>query len=229
LNIARTSNIAATFSERASASRKFISEAMFRSKAVLLALLLAPMASAFFGGRVQHMSTASGRAVKGAMFMRKRAVSPMRGKSEVVLTKDVADVGMANEVVVVKDGFFLNYLLPNGAAERASAAALERVAAGAAELAETQAADLAAAEGLKGKLEAVGTVSLAKKVGEEGKLFGSVSASDIVEALAAASGESLGSPKVSMEDISATGTYDVKVTLHAKVAAEVKVEITAEE
>lgn len=163
------------------------------------------------------------------MFMRKRPVSLMKGKSEVVLTKDVPDLGMANEVVVVKDGFFLNYLLPNGAAERASAAALERVAAGAAELAEKRAAELAEAEGLKAKLEAVGSVTLTKKVGDEGKLFGSVSASEVVEALAAAAGVELGSPKVTMEDIGTTGSFDAKVALYTGVAAEVKVEVVAEE
>ena len=62
----------------------------------------------------------------------------MKGKTSVVLTKDIENIGKKDEVVVVRDGFLLNYLIPNKAAEIADSAALERVAASAVEKLEEQ-------------------------------------------------------------------------------------------
>lgn len=153
----------------------------------------------------------------------------MKGKTSVVLTKDIENIGKKDEVVVVRDGFLLNYLIPNKAAEVADSAALERVAASAVEKLEEQKSARIAAEELKTKLEGAGTVTISKKVGEEGKLFGSVSASDVLEALGALSGETLGALKVMGDyDADVTGTYDAQIKLHPDVTASIQVEITAE-
>jgi hypothetical protein len=69
---------------------------------VLCALLAE--AVAFFG---PHLETS-----RQSPVMMKRIVSPMRGKSKVVLLKDLTNIGNANEIVTVKDGFYMNYLLP---------------------------------------------------------------------------------------------------------------------
>jgi len=98
-----------------------------------VALVLAAFfstATAFFGAKVQHVSTSSARApMREGVFMRKRPVSVMKGKRKVVLTTDLKNLGASNDVVTVRDGYYLNYLLPRGFAGPADDEALAKVSA----------------------------------------------------------------------------------------------------
>jgi len=140
-----------------------------------------------------------------------------------VLTKDVKSIGAASEVVTVKDGFFMNYLYPRGLAEKATSEALagvqKRIAANDAANAET----LAAAEASKAKIESASAVSISKKAGEGGSIFGSVTAVEVVAALGLE-----GSPKIQFDGITSLGDYEVTVTLHPKVVATAKIQVVAE-
>ena len=165
----------------------------------------------------------------GNPLFRKRPVDIMKGKSKVVLTQDVASIkGKVNEVVTVRNGFLLNYLLPRGLAEKASDETLAKVAASIAEAKAAAAASLAEMTSLSAKLAGVSGVSIAKKVGENGAIFGSVSASELISAIESASGLTLGSPKVTFEAVSAVGSYSCSVQLHPQVSAEVSFEVTEE-
>jgi len=202
-------------------------------RTLILALALLGCASAYTsswaGSAVQHSSTLSSRTSSRGegITMRKRPVSPMKGKSKVVLTKSVASLGAANDVVTVRDGFFMNYLLPRGMAARADAATLADVAAAVEANAKVAAEALEEAKVVVGKLEGLSGVSIAKKTGEGGSIFGSVSASDVIAALETASGLKLGSPKVVFDEISAVGSFTASVAVHPTLSAEVKFDVVA--
>lgn len=148
---------------------------------------------------------------------------------EVILLEKIANLGILGDKVSVKAGYGRNYLIPTGKAVAATKEALAEFEAKRAEL-EAQAAEkLAAAEARKSALEAVGTLEIAHKSGEEGKLFGSVGTSDIANACTAA-----GTPVVKSEvrlpdgPIRLAGEYEVVLHLHPDVDANIKLNIVAD-
>src|SRR3989440_4900684 len=97
---------------------------------------------------------------------------------EVILREDVQHLGAAGDVVKVKDGYARNYLLPKGLAYAATEANKKKIAYEAARIARQRAAERGAAETEAAKLADV-HLSFAVKVGEEDKLYGSVTAGDV--------------------------------------------------
>ena len=146
---------------------------------------------------------------------------------EVILREDVKSLGKAGEMVRVKPGYARNYLLPHGLAFEATEGNKKRIAGeararGARNQAERAEADRAAAE-----LSGV-TVTLTGKAGEEGKLFGSITAQDIAEALAA-QGHPVDRRRIELEHpIKTLGSHTVGVRVHPEVHAEVRVSVVAE-
>jgi large subunit ribosomal protein L9 len=146
---------------------------------------------------------------------------------EVILREDVRSLGRAGELVRVKPGYARNYLLPQGLAYEASEGNKKRIAA------ETRArqsrldAERAVAERQAAALAGL-TLSLAGKSGEEGRLFGSITAQDIADALAAA-GQPVDRRRIELDQpIKSTGHHTVTVRLHPDVHAEVRVQVVAE-
>jgi len=150
----------------------------------------------------------------------------MPANIQVILQQDVAKVGQSGDLVRVRPGFARNYLLPRQLAVPATTAAVHRieheraVLVARAEKAKKEARDAA------GKLSAV-TVTIAQKAGEDGRLFGSVTAKDIAAALKA-QGHEVDRRKIALpEPIKATGTFELKLTLVSDVVATLKVEVVA--
>ena len=146
---------------------------------------------------------------------------------EVILREDVKSLGRAGELVRVRPGYARNFLLPQGLAYEASEGNKKRIAgeqkARAAKLAEQR----AGAEAEAARFAAV-TVTIAAKAGEEGKLFGSVTAQDIADALAA-QGQPVDRRKLDLDHpIKLLGWHTVAVRLHPEVAAEVRVQVVPE-
>ncbi len=146
---------------------------------------------------------------------------------EVILREDVKSLGKAGELVRVRPGYARNFLLPKGLAYEASEGNKKRIAA------ETRArttrveAEKNEAQGFAAKLAAV-TVTLTGKAGEEGKLFGSITAPDIADALAK-QGLEIDRRRIELEHpIKALGFHSVAVRLHPEVHAEVRVQVVAE-
>jgi large subunit ribosomal protein L9 len=146
---------------------------------------------------------------------------------EVILREDVQSLGRAGQLVRVRPGYARNYLLPRGLAYQATEGNRKRIAAETrARTARLESAK-AGAEALAARLAGI-TVTIPGKAGEEGKLFGSVTAQDIADALAGQGVEvdrrriELGSP------IKAVGSHPVTVRLHPDVHAEVLVNVVAE-
>ncbi len=144
---------------------------------------------------------------------------------KVVLQQDVDSLGQGGDVVRVRPGFARNYLMPRGLAVVASSANLARleelkraaVAAAARRLAEAKQAAAA--------IEAV-SVKIERSVGDEGRMYGSVTARDIELAFAAA-GHTIDRKKLVLsEPIKTLGPATVPLKLHSEVTAQLKVEVS---
>ncbi|MEJ2307714.1 MAG: 50S ribosomal protein L9 [Gammaproteobacteria bacterium] len=148
---------------------------------------------------------------------------------EVILLDNIANLGGLGDKVTVKAGYGRNFLVPQGLALPATRSNIEAFEARRAELEEQAAERLAAAEQRKAKIDG-STVTISRKAGDEGKLFGSVGTADIAEALTAA-GMDVDKAEVRLPEgvFRATGDYDVVIHLHADVDASITVSVVAEE
>jgi large subunit ribosomal protein L9 len=147
---------------------------------------------------------------------------------EVILLKKVDNLGNLGDKVTVKAGFGRNFLIPFGHAVPATAANLEAFEARRAELEREASQVLASAESRKAKLEGL-VVTVVRKAGEEGRLFGSVGTTDIADAINAA-GHELDKSEVRLPHgaLRATGEYDIELHLHSDVDAQIKLEVVPE-
>ena len=148
---------------------------------------------------------------------------------EVILLQKIANLGDIGDRVSVKPGYGRNYLLPGGKATLATADNIARFEARRAEL-ETRAADeLAAARKRATALEGF-KLTLAAKAGSEGKLFGSISTTDIAEACGAA-GHKIERAEVRLPGgpIRAVGEHVITLHLHSDIDIDVPLTVIAEE
>jgi large subunit ribosomal protein L9 len=142
---------------------------------------------------------------------------------EVILRQAVEKLGQPGDVVKVSPGFARNYLLPRGIAYAATPGNLKRIEQEKARLEAAEDERRGSAQGLATKLENV-SLTFSARVGEEGKLFGSVTASDIAEQLHAQGFDMVEKRQIDLHDpIKALGVYRVPVRLHADVKPEIKV------
>ena len=142
---------------------------------------------------------------------------------EVILRQAVEKLGQPGDVVKVSPGFARNYLLPRGIAYAATAGNLKRIAQEKARLQAAENERRGGAQTIATRLESV-SLTFSARVGEEGKLFGSVTASDIAEQLHAQGFDMIEKRQIDLhEPIKALGVYRVPVRLHADVKPEIKV------
>jgi len=145
---------------------------------------------------------------------------------EVILKKDMENLGYANDIVNVKPGYANNYLIPQGLATAATASAKKVLAENLRQRAHKDAKILADAQALA---QTIGNLSLSLSVkAEEGKLFGTVTAADLAEALAA-KGIELDRKVISVETIKPGGEYEASARLHKEVKAVIKFSVSAAE
>lgn len=147
---------------------------------------------------------------------------------KVILLNKVENLGNLGELVSVKPGYGRNYLIPRGKAAPATAENIRIFEQRRAELEKAAADVLAAARERADKLMGM-TISIPRKAGEEGKLFGSVGTSDIAEAVTA-SGIEIRRQEVRLPDgqIRQLGAYDVQLHLHPEINVTIKVEVVPE-
>jgi len=146
---------------------------------------------------------------------------------EIILREDVEHVGKAGEVVKVKDGFARNFLLPKGLAYPATEGNKKKITFEASRIAKVRAAEKDAAQVVADKLAQV-HLTFAVKVGEEDKLYGSITAADIQRRLAEA-GHDIDKRQIDLaEPIRALGDFKVGVKVHADVRPEVQVTVVKE-
>jgi large subunit ribosomal protein L9 len=146
---------------------------------------------------------------------------------EIILREAVPHLGAAGEVVKVKDGYARNYLLPKGLAYPATAANKQRITFETERIAKQRAAEKGAAEAEAARLSGV-RLTFVAKVGEEDKLYGSVTASDIQRQLEE-QGFHIDKRKVDLpEPIRELGEFRVGIKVHPDVRPEILVTVVKE-
>ena len=146
---------------------------------------------------------------------------------KVILTKDVAGTGKAGEVKDVADGYARNFLIPRKLAVPASAGALKGVEQRKAAESQKAAKEEAAAQDLAERLTASPVVVTAK-VGDQGRLYGSITSADIAEQLSKLIGQPFDRRMIQLDEpIRQLGSFDVPVRLHRAVSTKLKVDVQA--
>lgn len=146
---------------------------------------------------------------------------------KIILKKEVANLGEAGDVVEVKSGYGRNYLIPQGFACAATQSALKQLEETKRQRAHKEAKLIADAEALAAKIAAA-PVTVAVKVSESGKIYGSVTTAQIEEALKAA-GVEVDKKNISLvDDIKTVGEYEATVKCYKAVKGTVKVTVVAE-
>ena len=141
---------------------------------------------------------------------------------EIILRQAVENLGKTGDVVNVKPGYARNYLLPHGLAYEATPGNLKRIQQERDRLEAAENERRSAASSLAERLEQV-SLTFSARVGDEGKLFGSVTATDIAQQLEA-QGFHVEKRQIDLhEPIKALGVYRVPIRLHADVKPEVRV------
>lgn len=147
---------------------------------------------------------------------------------QVILSEDVHALGDAGEIVTVKPGFARNFLVPQGKAVLATAERVHQVEHQKRVISERRAKELNDLEAVKAKLDKT-SLEITAQAGEEGKLFGSVTAQNLAELLAEKGLEVDRRKIVLQEPIKTLGEHAVAIRLRADVVAEFKVTVTAAE
>lgn len=144
---------------------------------------------------------------------------------QIILMEKVVNLGQLGDVVKVKDGYARNFLIPQGKAKRATDSNLKEFEARRVELEKQQAAHLAEAQARAEKLEGF-MVQITQKAGPDGKLFGSVSNVDIVDALKA-QGFEVAKSEVRMPQgpLKQIGDHPITLALHTDITTHITVSV----
>lgn len=146
---------------------------------------------------------------------------------QVILKEEVSALGKAGEVVKVADGYGRNYLIPQGLAAEVNSRNIRMIEQQKKQILLKTEREKKKAEGFAAQLSAV-VCTIARKVGEQDKLFGSVNAKDIEESMTA-QGIAIDRRNIVLDEpIKTLGEFPVKVKLNAGVSAEIKVVVVAE-
>ena len=146
---------------------------------------------------------------------------------KIILTHEVSGLGTPGDIIEVKDGYGRNYLLPQGFAIRWTKGAEKQVTVIQRARSAREIRDLGQATEVKGQLEGL-KVTLTARAGTGGRLFGSITPAEIVDAVKAAGGPGLDRRRLELPGhIKTTGAYHVSVRLHPEVTAKFPVNVVA--
>jgi large subunit ribosomal protein L9 len=147
--------------------------------------------------------------------------------AQAILLKDVENVGERGDVIDVSSGYLRNFLLPRKLAQSATPGAIKE-AKQRMEAADRAARDLADKAQENAALLSRTVLTIPQAAGDDGRLFGSVTAQDIVDSIKQARGLKLDKRKVNLDQpIRTTGTHMVEVEVHDGVTAQIKTIVTA--
>ncbi|HEV7763556.1 MAG TPA: 50S ribosomal protein L9 [Thermoanaerobaculia bacterium] len=145
---------------------------------------------------------------------------------KVILTEEIRGLGTRGDVVTVKDGYARNYLLPKNLAREASTGNLKQIEHERRKWALLASQEKDAAQKAADKVKGV-KITIEKRVGEHGHLFGSVTANEIADGLMA-KGIEVDKRRIELEQpIKNLGVHEVDVRLHRDVIAKIQVEVVA--
>lgn len=149
---------------------------------------------------------------------------------QLILKKDVQNVGEAGDLITVKDGYARNYLIPNNLAEIATEGALQARERNIQRIkAKSEKLHKEAVEKAE-KIEAIGSIKLSAKAGESGKLFGAITTKKLSEELLAKTGIEIDKKTIILDNpINRIGEFLMTVKLSSKVKAQLQVVVSASE
>jgi len=149
---------------------------------------------------------------------------------QVILKKDVQNLGEAGDMINVKDGYARNFLIPQNVAEVATEGAIKNREQNIARIKAKQEKLHQEALAISEKIEKFGELKLSAKAGESGKLFGTITTKKLTEELKAQSGIEVDRKNVSLNaPINKVGNYTMLIKLTSKVKCELAVSVTASE
>ena len=149
---------------------------------------------------------------------------------EVILKKDVQNIGEAGDIVSVKDGYARNFLLPQNFAEIATKGAKENREKNLARIKAKQEKLHAEALELANKIEELSVLEFSAKAGESGKLFGAITTKKLAEEIKAKTGVEVDRKTISLDSpINKIGKFNMTIKLTSKVKAALGVNVTASE
>ncbi|MBD2440632.1 50S ribosomal protein L9 [Nostoc sp. FACHB-110] len=151
----------------------------------------------------------------------------MAKRVQLVLTQDVSKLGKLGDLVEVAPGYARNYLIPQSLATRATPGILKQVERRREKERQRQLDLQQQALEQKAALEKVGSLKIAKQVGENEAIFGTVTSQDIADAIKAATSQEVDRRGITIPDIGKLGTYKAEIKLHSDVTAQIDFEVVA--
>ncbi|HEY5184716.1 MAG TPA: 50S ribosomal protein L9 [Actinomycetes bacterium] len=146
---------------------------------------------------------------------------------KLILTQEVSGLGAPGDLVEVKDGYGRNYLLPRRLAMPWTRGAEKQIASFKRAREIREVADAGQARRLKAELEAL-SVTIVARAGEAGRLFGSITVADVVDAVKAAGGPTIDKRSIELPgQIKSLGSHTVRVKLHPEVSAAVSLDVVS--
>jgi len=146
---------------------------------------------------------------------------------KLILTREVAGLGLAGDIVEVADGYGRNFLVPRGAAITWSKGAEKQIAHIKRSRDAREIRDLGHAREIKADLEKL-SITIGARAGKDGRLFGSITANDIAAAVKDAGGPALDRKRIRIDEhIKSVGTHSVTVDLHPDVVATIPLTVAS--
>ena len=151
----------------------------------------------------------------------------MAKRVQLVLTKDVNKLGKLGDIVEVATGYARNYLIPQSLAARATPGLLKQVERRREKEYQRQLELKQQATEQKTALENIAGLKIAKQVGENEAIFGTVTTQDVADAIQAAASLEIDRRGITIPDIGKLGTYKAEIKLHAEVTAIINIEVVS--
>ncbi len=151
----------------------------------------------------------------------------MAKRVQLVLTKDVTKLGKLGDLVEVAPGYARNYLIPQSLAARATPGLLKQVERRREKEYQRQLELKQQATEQKTALENIAGLKIAKQVGENEAIFGTVTTQDIADAIQAVASLEIDRRGITIPDISQLGTYQAEIKLHSEVTAVINIEVVS--
>ncbi|MBD2212011.1 50S ribosomal protein L9 [Nostoc linckia FACHB-104] len=151
----------------------------------------------------------------------------MAKRVQLVLTQDVSKLGKLGDLVDVAPGYARNYLIPQKLATHATPGILKQVERRREQERQRQLELRQQALEQQAALEKISSLKIAKQVGENEAIFGTVTAQDVADAIQAATNQEIDRRGITLPDINHLGTYKAEIKLHSEVTAQVNIEVVA--
>jgi large subunit ribosomal protein L9 len=151
----------------------------------------------------------------------------MAKRIQLVLSQDISKLGKVGDLVEVAPGYARNYLLPKGMAVRTTPGVLKQVERRR-EIERQRLLELKqAAEAVKAALENAGRFTIAKQVGENDAIFGTVTDREVAEVIQSVTGQEIDRRGITVPDIHQIGTYRIDLKLHLDVTVTIEIEVVS--